>query len=183
MRTLAYQGLEASALERQDRFPGRRRESGTARPILEEEENGPIDVDHPWYSRAGPDRFPALRHLGFCVGLGLVVVLFVYGLTLKIPVVTEGAEQGLSLSETPLVCGPRDRPFTAKIVFLGTQKPLKEMKSPLPWVPDAGLRHGGFARWTADRGKCLMVKMGSQMVATEDCATRSGCIQRNQRVG
>eukprot|EP00913_Durusdinium_trenchii_P020492 g19251.t1 len=46
--------------------------------------------------------------------------------TLKIPVVTEGAEQGLSLSETPLVCGPRDRPFTAKIVFLGTQKPLKE---------------------------------------------------------
>lgn len=36
MRTLAYQGLEASALERQDRFPGRRRESGTARPILEE---------------------------------------------------------------------------------------------------------------------------------------------------
>ncbi|CAK9100025.1 unnamed protein product [Durusdinium trenchii] len=152
MRTLAYQGLEASALERQ-------------------EENGPIDVDHPWYSRAGPDRFPALRHLGFCVGLGLVVVLFVYGLTLKIPVVTEGAEQGLSLSETPLVCGPRDRPFTAKIVFLGTQKPLKEMKSSLPWVPDAGLRHGGFARWTADRGKCLMVKMGSQMVATEDCAT------------
>lgn len=46
------------------------------------EENGPIDVDHPWYSRAGPDRFPALRHLGFCVGLGLVVVLFVYGLSL-----------------------------------------------------------------------------------------------------
>lgn len=36
------------------------------------------------------------------------------------------ARQGLSLSETPLVCGPRDRPFTAKIVFLGTQKPLKE---------------------------------------------------------
>lgn len=53
--------------------------------------------------------------------------------------------------------------------------PLQDVKSPLPWVAETAMRHGAFARWATDTGKCLVV--GKQTVSEEDCAAWSKVTQ------